>query len=160
MKENFFKGYAKHRNLLALAVSLFALSAQAGDSTYGKVISIKSLEIVVLDCGEDKYNVRLIGIETPEDKSIAKLGKEMMSKLILKKKVQMRFEYRNEQEEMVGRILMLDPQKGTVDLGEQLVKAGLAKREADFDYKCGCLAKAEKEAQENGRGIWAKKVGK
>ena len=157
MKLNSLSG----RNLLALAIAMFALAAQAGDSTYGKVTSIKSLEVVVLDCGEDKYNVRLIGIETPEDKGIAKLGKQMMSKLILKKRVQMRFEYRNEQEEMVGRILMIDdPQKGTVDLGEQLVKAGLAKKEADYDYKCGCLAKAEKEAQENNRGIWAKKGGK
>jgi endonuclease YncB( thermonuclease family) len=133
-----------------------AAPALAGDSTYGTITEVKSVDVVVLDCGRDKYNVRLIGIEAPEDPALAKKGVQLLSNLILKKRVQMRFEYRNDKMEMVARILTLQTAKADVtDAGERLVAAGLARREQGFDYKCGCLTKAETEAKQAKRGIWA-----
>lgn len=151
-------GLAQRTALCFLFLVALAASALAGDSTYGTIVQVKSTDIVVIDCGKDRYTVRLIGIEAPSDATLAKKGVQLLTKLILNKKVQMRFEYRNDQNEMVSRILTLQSAKADVmDAGVQLVKAGLAQREADFDYKCGCLGKAELEAKNAKRGIWSSK---
>ena len=142
---------------LVLSGSLVSF-AFAGDTTYGTIIEVKSLDVVVLDTGTDKYTVRLIGIVAPNDPALAKKGKQMVATLILNKWVQMRFDHRNGKDEMVSRILTIQTEKvDAKDTGEILVKAGLAKREADFDYKCGCLTNAENEARAAKRGLWSAK---
>ena len=142
--------------LCLLLLGTVAASALAGDSTYGTIIQVKSVDVVVLDCGKDRYTVRLVGIDAPTDPGLAKQGKLLLTDLVLKKRVQMRFEFRNDKLEMVARILTLQTEKADVkDAGEVLVRAGLARRQEDYDYKCGCLVKAETEAKEFKRGIWA-----
>jgi len=132
--------------------------AFAGDSTYGTVVEVKGADSLVLDTGKVRYNVRIAGLEPPKERRAADDGKEFVSKLVKGKQVQMRFEYRNKQGEMVGRILtMAVPERKVAarDVGLEAVKAGMVRRQQDYDYKYGEMSAAEKEARSQRRGMWA-----
>lgn len=127
----------------------------AGDSIYGKITEVKSAEVVVLDYGSGKYNVRIVGIDAPKTKQLASEAKEFVEKLLLGKNARMRFEYRAKNGEMVSRLQTDDPQIGIKDVGVELVKAGLARRQSNYDYKYGEMSAAENEARTTKRGLWA-----
>jgi endonuclease YncB( thermonuclease family) len=130
--------------------------ARAGDSTYGKVMEVRSAEVVLLDTGETRYEVRLIGIQAPKEGPLAEEARKLVSELVLGQQVQMRFEGRNKEGEMVARLLTLgDAAKPIRDVGLEVVRAGLARRLPNFDYKYGELSKAEAEARKGRRGLWA-----
>jgi endonuclease YncB( thermonuclease family) len=56
---------------------------------------------------------------------------------------------------MMARLFTDDPEIGIKEVGVELVRAGLARRQKGFDLKYGELAAAEKEAQGARRGLWA-----
>jgi|GEM_PF-3453866 len=144
--------------LCFLALTTGVAATFAGDSIYGTIVEVKSGDVVVLDYGTGRYTIRLVGIQIPSEGTFSKQAKLFVSKLILKKRVQIRFEYRNETNEMVSRILTMQSAKMDItDVGEKLVEAGIARKQADYDYKCGCLTKAENEAKTSKRGVWASK---
>lgn len=147
------------RGLVVVALlSALAVPTLAGDTLYGTIVEVKAGNLAVLDYGQGKYTVKLIGINLAKDKTLAQKAKDVTTAMLLNKRVQMRFGYRDSAGQMVSRLLTVytDTQKGE-DLGEKLVSAGLAKKQADYDYPCGCLGKAEKEAQAAKRGVWAVK---
>lgn len=130
----------------------------AGDSLLGTVTEVKSAELVTLDYGAGQYVVRLIGIEAPREAALARQAAKFLSDRVLNKKVQMRFDHRAKNGEMVSRLLTEEPAAagaGGRDLSVELVRAGLARRQKDYDYKYGELAAAEAEAQKAARGLWA-----
>lgn len=144
------------------AVVLLALagSSRAGDTLYGTIVEVKAGNVAVLDYGQGKYTVKLIGVDLAKDKTLANRARETVSGLILNKRVQMRFGYRDAKGVMVSRLLTIITEKDKgEDMGEVLVKQGLATKQADFDYPCGCLGKAEKDAKAAKRGVWAVKRG-
>jgi endonuclease YncB( thermonuclease family) len=130
-------------------------SAAAGKALYGKVIEVKSEDLVVLDYGTGQYLVRIVGIVAPKDGPIATKAKQFVSNLVLGKHASMRFESRAENGEMVSRLFTADPRIGIKDVGVELVRAGLARRRPNYDYKYGELSKAENEARSAKRGVWA-----
>lgn len=125
--------------------------ALAGDSFDGKAIAVKSAEVVVVDYGEGRYDVRLIGIVAPREGTLAEEAKQFVSKLVLGKDVRVHFEGRRNGE-MVSRLFTGDP---GVDVGIELLRAGLARRQPRYDYKYGELSAAENEARRARRGVWA-----
>lgn len=125
--------------------------AFAGDSFDGKAIAVKSAEVVVVDYGEGRYDVRLIGIVVPREGALAEEAKQFVSKLVLGKDVRVHFEGRRNGE-MVSRLFTGDP---GVDVGIELLRAGLARRQPRYDYKYGELSAAENEARRARRGVWA-----
>jgi endonuclease YncB( thermonuclease family) len=130
--------------------------ALAGDSTYGKITEVESTDVVVLDYGQGRYNVRIIGIDAPKDGRVAEEGKQFVANLVRDKDVQIRFEFRNQKGEMVSKLLTVaSPDTGIRDVGVELVKAGLVRRQQDYDYKYGELSAAEKEARSAKRGLWS-----
>jgi endonuclease YncB( thermonuclease family) len=139
---------------LLVAVALGPPRALGGDSLYGKVTEVKSAEVVVLDYGEGKYNVRITGIQAPREKDLADRAKEMVSRLVLDKNARLRFEGRNKAGEMVGQLQTDDPD-GIKDVGLELVRSGMARRTPSYDYKYHELSAAEKEARGAKRGLWA-----
>jgi endonuclease YncB( thermonuclease family) len=150
------------KSLLALlfALSMFAAAfslARAGDSLYGKVTEVPSAVLVVLKCGTVSYDIRLIGIDA--DGPLAAQAREFVSKLIIGKNARARFEARESNGEMLSRLFTDDQAGGIKDVGLELVRAGLARRQTgadyQFDYKYGELSAAEGEAQAAKRGIWA-----
>lgn len=147
-------------SLLVFAAGLFP--ALAGDSIYGKVTEVRSADLVVLDYGKGRYDVRIIGIDVPKEGPIANEAKQFVSKLVLGKNARIRFEGRNKAGEMVSRLFTDDPEIGIKDVGLELVRAGLARRRQADDnqlgYKYGELSAAEREAQKAQRGLWATQI--
>jgi endonuclease YncB( thermonuclease family) len=136
-----------------LSVMFGILPALAGDSLFGKIIEVRSASVVVLDFGSGKYIVRLVGIETPKEGTLASKATQFVKKLVLGKIVHMRFESRNKNGEMLSKLFI---GKAQMDVGLELVKAGLARRLENYDYKYSELSKAEAIARKQKRGLWAK----
>lgn len=156
-----FKEVVMRKNRITvwvLALSIFGVSlppAFAGDSFYGKVTDVRSADVVILDNGSARFTIRIVGIAPPREGPLAKEATQFVAKLVLGKNARMRLEGRNKNGEMVSQLLTDDPQIGIKDVGVELVKAGLARRQANYDYKYGELSKAEEEARKAGRGLWA-----
>jgi endonuclease YncB( thermonuclease family) len=132
------------------------LPAFAGDVLGGKVTEVRSAEIIIVDYGRGQYIVRIVGIAVPPEGPIAIEAKQAVTTMLLGKTMYARFQGRNKNGEMVSRVFIGDPGK---DVGLELVRSGLARRQQapdyQFDYKYGELTKAENEARENKRGLWA-----
>ena len=142
--------------VLGLLIVLASLgTALAGDSLYGKVTEVRSGELVVLDYGTGTYTVRLIGIDAPKEGAPATEATSFVSKMVLGKNARIRFDHKAANGEMVSRLLADDPKSGVKDVGIELIRAGLARRQQNYDYKYGELAAAEEEAKKARRGIWA-----
>ena len=127
----------------------------AGDSLYGKIVEVKSADLVVLDYGKGHYTVRIIGIVPPNVEQFAAQSRGFVAGLVLDKRVQLRFEGRNSKGEMVGRLLTAYDDSAIKDVGLELVRAGLARKQQDYDYKYGELSAAEREARSAKRGLWS-----
>lgn len=132
------------------------MPAFAGDVFGGKVTEVRSAEIVVVDYGKGQYVVRLAGVAGLQEGPLAAESKKFVTDMVLGKEVRARFVTRNKSGEMVSRLFVGDPGR---EVGLELLKAGLARRrpgpDSDFGYKYNELAKAEAEAREKKRGIWA-----
>jgi endonuclease YncB( thermonuclease family) len=139
--------------VLMLPVGIFGTSA--GDSLYGTVTAVRSAEIVVFDYGPGQYVVRIVGINAPTDTSFARQATQFVANLVLKRKARIRLEGRAPNGQMVSRLFTADSVIGIKDVGLELVRAGLARRQASYDYKYGELAAAENEARQARRGLWA-----
>ena len=141
---------------VCVVLLLGSLTAFAGDAFGGKVTAVRSAEVVVVNYGRGEYVVRIVGIAAPPEGPIATEAKQFVTKMVLGQEVRARFEGKNPNGEMVSRLYVGDPGK---DVGLELLRAGLARRpqgpDYQFGYKYGELTKAENEARENKRGLWA-----
>ncbi|HEX8649868.1 MAG TPA: thermonuclease family protein [Pyrinomonadaceae bacterium] len=143
------------KGLLGLLIcGAWLFPTYAGDSIYGKVTEVKRADLVVLDYGQGQYNVRIIGVDPPTDADLEKQAREFVAKLVLGKNARLRFEGRR-QGEMVGQLQTDDKDTGRVDVGLELVRVGLARRQSNYDYKYGELSAAETEARRAKRGLWS-----
>jgi endonuclease YncB( thermonuclease family) len=151
------------RGLFALAVLGAGLvPAFAGDSLYGRVTQVKEATLVTLtyDTGTPgqagSYDIRLVGIDAPKPgEAHADEARQWVSNLLLNKNARMRLHHRASNGEMVCRLFTDDPVIGIQEVGTEMLRAGLARRQAGYDEKYGELAKAEAEARAAQRGIWA-----
>ena len=75
---------------LVILVTCF-LPALAGDSAYGTITEVRRADMVVMSIEDDRLELRLIGIEVPDDGPIAKQATEFVSNLVLGKNARMRF---------------------------------------------------------------------
>lgn len=138
--------------LLILGAGL--VPAFAGDSLYGKVTAVKGGGVVTLDYGEGTYDIRIVGINMPAKEPFATQARDLLAGLVLGKNVRIRLE-QAEKGLLVSRLFTDDPVLGIKDVGVELVKAGLAQRQLNFDYKYGELAAAEAKAHAEKRGLWS-----
>jgi len=136
-------------SLAMLPTSMF--SRPAGDTIYGTITAVRSAEVMVLDYGQGAYTVRIVGITAPRDTAQSRAATAFVSDLVLNKPVRLRFEGRRNGQ-MIGRLFTGDP---GVDVGVELLRAGLVRKQATYDYKYGELAAAENEARTARRGVWA-----
>ncbi|HEX6901898.1 MAG TPA: thermonuclease family protein [Thermoanaerobaculia bacterium] len=138
-----------------LGLLALGLPAHAGDSLYGRVTEVKSGNIVTLDYGAGQYELRLVGIELPNDKVLSERATGLVKRLVLGKNARMRFEGRSEDGVMNARLFTDDPEQGIQEVAVELLRAGLVKRAKDVDFKYGELSAAESEARDARRGLWA-----
>jgi endonuclease YncB( thermonuclease family) len=129
--------------------------ALAGDALYGTIVNVSSAEVVMLKSATQQYVLRIRGIEIPT--SIAKEAEKFVSKLVLGrgKKVGAHLFYRAKNGEMLSRLYAKDTNTGKVqDVGLELVRAGLAVPQKDYDYKYGELSAAQRDAKTAKLGVW------
>ena len=110
---------------------------------------------MTFDYGRGLYQIRIIGIDAPRSGTLARRARQFVSNMVLGKKVRMRFEYRAPNGEMVCRLFTDDTSAGIKEVGVELLRAGLARRQRGYDYKYGELSAAENDAKKARRGVWA-----
>jgi endonuclease YncB( thermonuclease family) len=124
----------------------------AAKSIYGQMTAITSPNLMTLDYGAGTYTIRVANIDVPTNEPYASAARQFVTNLVLGKNVRLRFISRAPNGEMLGRLDTDDPAIGIKDVGVELVRAGLARVQPGFG---GDLAKAENEARQAGRGLWA-----
>ena len=139
--------------LLIFGASFFP--ADAGDSIYGKVTEVKRSDLVAFDYGSGQYEVRIVGVDPPGDAELEKQARDFISSLVLNKNARFRFERRNQNREMVGRLYTDERGAKNRDVGLELVRSGLAQKQARYDYKYREMSAAEAEARTARRGLWS-----
>jgi endonuclease YncB( thermonuclease family) len=127
----------------------------AGDSIYGRVTTVKSADVVVFNYGKGEYVLRLIGVDPPDDERRSGEARRFVSNLVLGRNVRARIERKAPSGEMYARLYTDNPTTGIKDVGLELIRAGLARRQPAYDGKYGEMAAAEEEARNARRGIWA-----
>jgi endonuclease YncB( thermonuclease family) len=135
-----------------LILLLTSPSICVAKAIFGKVIEVKSADLVRLDYGAGQYDIRVAGIAAPSQEPFASQAKQFVSNFVLGKNVRLRFIARAPNGEMLGRLDTDDPVIGIKEVAVELVRAGLATVQAGFD---GDLANAENEARQARRGLWA-----
>src|SRR5262245_14429732 len=144
------------RGALCVAMLGAAAAARAGDSLWGKVTAVKEPTLVTLDYGKGSYEIRLVGVEAPKaGDALYGQAVAFVSSLVLNKNARMRLDHRAANDELVCRLFTDDAQIGIKEVGVELLRAGLARRQDGYDEKYGELSAAEAEARQAGRGIWA-----
>lgn len=123
----------------------------AGDSLYGRITDVKDATLVTMSYGTGSYDIRIVGIETPKPEE----ARKFVSDLLLGRNARMRLHHRAANGEMVCRLFTDDAVLGIKEVGVEMLRAGVARRQADYDEKYGELAAAESEARAAQRGIWA-----
>ena len=141
--------------LAALAALLLARPLPGGDSLWGKVVDVKAPDLVTIDIGTGKLDVRIVGVDAPREGRRMEEAKSFVSELVLGKDVRLRLEYRDKNKVYVGR-LQTDEGEGVIrDVGLELVRAGMVRRHPRYDYKYRELSRAEDDAKRAKRGMWA-----
>jgi endonuclease YncB( thermonuclease family) len=126
-----------------------------GDSAFGEVTAVRRADIVLFNTPGAEYTLRIVGIVVPRDQRVATSATDMVRQMVLGKKARFRLERRLPTGELLVRLLSADPSVGFRDVGLELVRAGLAQKQANFDYKYQELSRAETEARRSRRGLWA-----
>jgi len=141
-------------SLMVLGTAL--VPAYAGDSLYGRVTAVKEATLVTLDYGSGTYDIRIVGVDAPKaGEAQAGEARKFVSDLLLGKNARMRLHRGSPDGEMICRLFTDDPVIGIKEVGVELVRAGLARRQPGYDEKYGELSAAENEARTAGRGVWA-----
>jgi endonuclease YncB( thermonuclease family) len=141
--------------LAAVLVTLLAIAGigLAGDSFYGTCRAIKRGDLVTFEYDGGSVDIRIAGIDVPQDRDMANRAARFLEQLVLNKDCRFRVEGRIDGQ-LTGRLLTDDPNNRIKDVGAELVRSGLVARQTGYDYKYGEMTIAESEAKQARRGIW------
>jgi endonuclease YncB( thermonuclease family) len=150
------QGWAARGLWCFVALGAALVPAGAGDSLWGKVTAVREPTLVTLDYGAGAYAIRIVGIDAPRaGEPLHGAALKLVSDLVLDKNARMRLHRRGEGDELICRLFTDDPVIGFKEVGVELVRAGLARRQPGYDEKYGELSAAESEARAARRGMWA-----
>ena len=108
--------------------------------------------MVVLQYDAGACDVRIFGIDPPgPGQPFFDEARPFLTDHLLDKEVRTRFKFRNPRGEMVSRLWV-----GETEIGPEMLRAGLARREPGKDEKYGELAEAEGDARRARRGLWSR----
>ena len=146
--------WARRGAWCVLVLGAALVPAWAGDSLWGTVTAVKEPTLVTLDYGTGSYDIRIVGIDGPKAGDAQYMpAMKLVRYLVLNKHARMRLHRRGNGGELICRLVTDEPVYKEV--GVELVRFGLARRQAGYDEKYGELSAAENEARAAGRGIWA-----
>jgi endonuclease YncB( thermonuclease family) len=158
-KENRMTNKRKPRFASAVVTLSLVLAwcsnATAGDATYGTVVAVKSATSVTFRHDSGQYDVLVAGLVAPDRSADAELAQRRIDELAVGKRAQFRFDGRNRQGAMVGKIYLDDSNGKVRDLAVELVRDGLAMPAREYaGYKYGELTAALSEARAKKAGLW------
>lgn len=140
-----------------LFILAFAAQPAAAKRFDGVVTAIKNPEVLVIDAGATTHDVRIYGIDAPEDgQPFAAEAKAFVRERLLGRNVGARFKYRNVAGEMVSRVFLDEN-----DIAVEMLRRGLAWRLPGASYKpsdaihADELTAAELEARGARTGLWS-----
>ncbi len=148
---------------ITLALHLFVLlaaqgNAQAITTLQGKVVGIADGDtITIFDMANKQQSIRLQGIDSPEMRQdFGEQAKQNLANLIYGRQVTIEYSKRDNYGHILGKVLLLDG----LDVNLEQIKDGMAwhyKQYEDEQLKADrkTYARAEREAREARRGLWA-----
>ncbi len=142
---------------------LFFLSSLASGQTFFLCTRVIDGDTIVVDINGKQERVRLIGVDTPEtvhpEKPVEYFGKEaseFTKRMVEGKKV--RLEYDWQDRDKYGRLLAYVYLTDGTFLNAEIIKQGYGFAYTRFPFKyLEEFRGYEREARENGRGLWKKK---
>jgi endonuclease YncB( thermonuclease family) len=143
--------------LVAVFLAIRSSAVFAGDTIYGKVVSVAANAQVVIfqSHGETRHKVQIVGIQVdPHRPALAAQAKKFVENLVRGKYVRLRI-VRRVKDQLIGKLLVEDPADGIQDVGIRMLEEGYAKRLREFDYvyKYGESIAAEKVGKTKHHGI-------
>ena len=135
-------------------LSLCALGASAGDTIYGRIVEVRSPDVLVIASGPARYVVHLVAIVCTRNPTLVPRARQLVTNLALGKGARVRIEGFSDPVTMNGRIFIDDPKSIVRDLGTQIVLAGFARALTSTAYKYRELDLAERAAMAARRGIY------
>jgi micrococcal nuclease len=138
--------------LLGFAVTCLLSFAHADDTVEGKVTKIIDGDsIIVTDAADKEYEVQLEGIDAPEMKQeFGKEATEGLTKMLKDKPVKITWKSKDNFDRVLAQVYV---EKTHINI--EMLKAGFAWHFKRYN-KSEELAKAETEAREAKKGLWAK----
>ena len=139
--------------LIAFSVSLtVSLVAATDDTVEGKVTRIIDGDsILVVDAKKVEHEVQLEGIDAPEMKQdFGKESTEGLTKLLKDKSVRLTWKSKDNFDRLLAQVY-----DGDKHINMEMIKTGMAWHFKRYN-KDESLAKAELEAKEAKKGLWAK----
>lgn len=141
--------------LLIIVATLSPMFADAGDFAYGRITAVERADLVQFDSPGGTYRLRIAGILIPGETRASDSAASFVRALVLNRTVRLRVERgRLRTGELSVRLFTVDSVTGNRDVAIELLRAGLVRRQANFDFKYGELASAEAEARQARRGVW------
>ena len=126
-----------------------------GDSVYGRVTAVRRADLVVFNHAAGDYTLRLVGVAVPTATRAADTAAAFVRNMVLNRPARMRLEGRDRNGVLRARLYTAGADAGIREVNVELVRAGLARKVANFDFKYGELANAEREARAARRGVFA-----
>lgn len=137
----------------ALAIALLAARPATALELEGRVIAVNDGDTFVLRSGGRTVRVRLAEVDAPElHQPYGYQAREFTAQRVLDRSVRVTVITTDQYDRSVGHVRTEDGK----DLGEELLKAGLAWWYRQYS-KNRFLQQLEKTAREQGRGLWAEK---
>ena len=130
-------------------------AARAGDSAYGTVVAVNGPDLVTMEVGKTRVEVQIVGVVVPREGRAAEAARKLVAEMVLNQHARFRFDHRTPEGVMVSRLYTDSPKFGIKEVGIELLRQGLARRDPAFEGKYGEFAAAESEAQRAKRGLWA-----
>lgn len=133
----------------------------------GTVIKVHDGDTITLLAGKQRYKIRLLGIDAPEqDQTFGAHAKKQLSQLLMGKWVSVNWQHRDTYQRIVGQIWMADPICKTqscalkMDANLQQISTGSAwwyryYANQQHPADAALYQQAEKQARLNRLGLWS-----
>ena len=136
-----------------LAILLLLCSPLAAGELRGKVVSIADGDtITILDAEKVQHKIRLDGIDAPEKgQAFGTKSREALGRKVHERDVRIEWEKRDRYQRIIGKVYV-----DSRLINREMVSEGMAWRYVKYS-KDPELIRAETEAREAKRGLWADK---
>jgi endonuclease YncB( thermonuclease family) len=143
------------RYILALALVTCCFASANASSLFGKVIEVKSGDVITIFNLNRPVRVKLMGVDAPEmNQTFGDVAKRHLSDLVFEKSVVVEYAAIAADSSLTGRVLLND-----ADIGAQMIRDGAAWFDPNSGNRLGptnreIYQQSEEAARSEKRGLW------